>query len=171
MFKRFYGAALAALLLCTASAQAANYKMTFTASGFYDMGTNPQIVTGSLLYSAATPYYSRWTALTGIDLTIAGHKFSLAEVGTFNYFGGTLSVGGLVTGVNGVSARTDDFYLSVLPGDSTFYYSLREYPGLFEAATVTKNVTEVAAVPEPQTYAMLLAGLGLMGFVARRRKA
>ncbi len=26
------------------------------------------------------------------------------------------------------------------------------------------------AVPEPETYAMLLAGLGLMGFVARRRK-
>ena len=26
------------------------------------------------------------------------------------------------------------------------------------------------AVPEPKTYAMLLAGLGLMGFVARRRK-
>ncbi len=29
----------------------------------------------------------------------------------------------------------------------------------------------VAAVPEPETYAMMLAGLGLMGFVARRRKS
>ena len=29
----------------------------------------------------------------------------------------------------------------------------------------------VAAVPEPQTYAMLLAGLGLLGWVARRRQA
>jgi len=28
----------------------------------------------------------------------------------------------------------------------------------------------VAPVPEPETYAMLLAGLGLMGFTARRRK-
>jgi hypothetical protein len=27
----------------------------------------------------------------------------------------------------------------------------------------------VAAVPEPETYAMLLAGLGVMGFIARRR--
>ncbi|HEX5126813.1 MAG TPA: FxDxF family PEP-CTERM protein [Rhodocyclaceae bacterium] len=27
----------------------------------------------------------------------------------------------------------------------------------------------IAAVPEPQTYAMLLAGLGLIGFIARRR--
>ncbi|MDE2442461.1 MAG: PEP-CTERM sorting domain-containing protein [Betaproteobacteria bacterium] len=28
-----------------------------------------------------------------------------------------------------------------------------------------------APVPEPETYAMLLAGLGALGFVARRRKA
>ncbi|MBK7007107.1 MAG: PEP-CTERM sorting domain-containing protein [Burkholderiales bacterium] len=29
----------------------------------------------------------------------------------------------------------------------------------------------IAAVPEPETYAMLLAGLGVMGAVARRRKS
>ena len=28
----------------------------------------------------------------------------------------------------------------------------------------------ISAVPEPETYAMLLAGLGLIGFTARRRK-
>jgi hypothetical protein len=31
--------------------------------------------------------------------------------------------------------------------------------------------TPVSAVPEADTYAMLLAGLGMIGFVARRRKA
>lgn len=31
--------------------------------------------------------------------------------------------------------------------------------------------TDVTAIPEPETYAMLLAGLGLLGFVARRRKS
>jgi hypothetical protein len=30
---------------------------------------------------------------------------------------------------------------------------------------------DVAAVPEPETYAMLLAGLGLVGAIARRRKS
>jgi len=31
-------------------------------------------------------------------------------------------------------------------------------------------VVTISAVPEPETYAMLLAGLGLMGFVARRKQ-
>jgi hypothetical protein len=30
-------------------------------------------------------------------------------------------------------------------------------------------VASVTAVPEPETYAMMLAGLGLLGFTARRR--
>lgn len=33
------------------------------------------------------------------------------------------------------------------------------------------TLSSVTAVPEPGTYAMLLAGLGALGFVARRRKA
>jgi autotransporter family porin len=35
----------------------------------------------------------------------------------------------------------------------------------------TDGSVNVTAVPEPETYAMLLAGLGLMGFIVRRRRA
>ncbi len=35
----------------------------------------------------------------------------------------------------------------------------------------TNLPTPIPGVPEPETYAMLLAGLGVMGAVARRRKA
>jgi hypothetical protein len=34
---------------------------------------------------------------------------------------------------------------------------------------VTESIT--AAVPEPETYAMMMAGLGMIGFMARRRRA
>ena len=33
------------------------------------------------------------------------------------------------------------------------------------------QIAQVAAVPEPETYAMLLAGLGMIGAIARRRRA
>jgi hypothetical protein len=34
---------------------------------------------------------------------------------------------------------------------------------------MTFTVTQVPTIPEPETYAMLLAGLGLMGVMAKRR--
>lgn len=52
------------------------------------------------------------------------------------------------------------FSISAVGGDG--YFSVSE----FQADGVM-----VAAVPEPETYAMLLAGLGILGAVARRRKA
>jgi hypothetical protein len=36
---------------------------------------------------------------------------------------------------------------------------------------VTSNVVAPPPVPEPETYAMLLAGLGALGFMGRRRKS
>ena len=33
------------------------------------------------------------------------------------------------------------------------------------------NVSVMAAVPEPESYAMMLLGLGLLGFMARRKTA
>jgi hypothetical protein len=38
------------------------------------------------------------------------------------------------------------------------------------SALYTTGDISVAAVPEPETYAMFLAGLGLMGAIARRRR-
>ena len=37
--------------------------------------------------------------------------------------------------------------------------------------TAVFDVTAAGAVPEPETYALMLAGLGVVGFMARRRKA
>jgi hypothetical protein len=54
--------------------------------------------------------------------------------------------------------------------------SLVSVPGgvALSEATGINNHGQVAVIsaliPEPETYAMLLAGLGLLGFIARRRK-
>lgn len=64
------------------------------------------------------------------------------------------------------------------PGNATAFYRLDAGAGL-DAITLAYNAssnavlysTQVAPVPEPQTYAMLLAGLGVIGFVARRRRS
>ena len=53
-------------------------------------------------------------------------------------------------------------------GVTTATFSLSPFdPGAGNTATFT--LTQVPTIPEPETYAMLLAGLGLMGAMAKRR--
>ena len=51
-------------------------------------------------------------------------------------------------------------------GDSEHAYT----SSLGEIGSPGQTAYAVAAVPEPDTYALMLAGLGLVGFVARRRQ-
>jgi len=41
----------------------------------------------------------------------------------------------------------------------------------FTTGQVAFEVAQVSAVPEPETYALMLAGLGAVGWIARRRKS
>ena len=89
------------------------------------------------------------------------------------------SVGDFSSVVGSYASDTDDgwvaqsFMVSGLAVQSSGRLAFRY---LVDDTTINGNylgidsVNVTAAVPEPETYAMMLAGLGLLGLVARRRK-
>jgi len=48
--------------------------------------------------------------------------------------------------------------------------SIGMFSGGPESFPVYNLGTAVTPIPKPETYALMLAGLGAMGFIARRRK-
>ena len=75
---------------------------------------------------------------------------------------------------NSSGPRDLNFTGTLAAGDSAdAKFSLHAFdPGVGNTYTFTITQTPtVSPIPEPETYAMLLAGLGVMGFMARRRSA
>jgi len=117
-----------------------------------------------------------------VTQTFAGQTLA-GQTGTFNGDG----TGDFLFGIacttcgNGNTGITSNIVFSVANAtiaDLTVANNLGNLfvADIFSASTGNTGPVDVTAggpptsVPEPETYAMLLAGLGLMGFVARRRR-
>lgn len=70
--------------------------------------------------------------------------------------------------VNDTSGATDDWLWE--NSNSVGSNAFRLGDGNSWSSHNTELAFQITAVPEPETYAMLLAGLGLLGFMAYRRK-
>ena len=90
---------------------------------------------------------------------------------TFLNSGSTLLVGGSnVVAPTGLFSGPS-FQMSFLTALRSSLAYVNVHTFLNPQGAVRGQLIEVTAVPEPSTYAMLLAGLGVVGLVARRRRA
>lgn len=93
--------------------------------------------------------------------TIMGVGALGVDVLKANGFEITGGMGYAALNVDGASLDTGLYSINLMTGAATM---IGAYNGTLSGLTVS-------AVPEPQTYAMLLAGLAGLGFVARRRRS
>jgi len=109
--------------------------------------------------------------------TIAGHDYTVSFDLSANGVGGdskalTVTVGtapafNFVGDMNHHVTETFNYHATTTGTTLlTFTSAASGYSG-----AVIDNVSVTAAVPEPETYAMLLAGLGMVGFIARRKRS
>jgi len=64
---------------------------------------------------------------------------------------------------------SDDFRPSLVMYDDKALYQTYTYPQYEHRSSVGGAFYYTAPIPEPETYALMLAGLGLVGWAARRR--
>lgn len=178
--KKPLGLAVLAATLFTVSAHAATFDFSYT---FADS----RVITGRLDGTAngnlVTDLSNIYVKVNGVDFAGSGSLLAARYDGTRWRDDAVVSF----TGLENNFLFTDGSFAGSYDVN---YFTQRSGPGLdfswvestrgfksSEIYTVTPGgtlarwrLTAVTAVPEPETYAMLLAGLGLLGAVARRRR-
>lgn len=161
---------LTAALLIASAVASASTPITLTPSA-----------TTANAYSAA---FSGAAASNTFDLDLSGFSGVSNFVGqvSANFTGGsgydvtgvTLDGASFLPLLNSTFGNTGaDYWLLLLPTLSATVHQIvvSGTPMANTQGFVGSLSLSVIAVPEPETYAMLIAGLGLVGFMARRRKA
>ncbi len=174
------GATWATLSVSTQPAN--NYLFTLTLGSNFGSIFGSGAFIGSAIFNSTSAIDPSSTAITGTLNGVAAVKGSNSapQVGSVNFdFSDCFGSAGNCNNANTAAARlTSGEHVSW----TTHFTGSQGDPFSFATPAVALHVqglsaanggsiwyTPTTAIPEPETYAMLLAGLGLMGFVARRR--
>jgi len=140
--------------------------MPFGTTGrFWSVGSSPaaQVGPGTVAFSgAASTGVKYYGFLWGSSDTYNDVTFNLSGGGTLVLNGSQVPSG---TGNQGMARYVNVF------ADTTETITGVSFASTGNAFETDNHAYSVTAVPEPESYAMMLAGLGLMGAIARRRKS
>lgn len=126
---------------------------------FQGLNSSPSFIYG-LQFAHATGIIAAPTVSSSTNTTNVPSALSVAAGTMFN-------VGNFDDGYySGITSGSKTELLSAISNTANWTKSDTEY-----ASTSWAGSFAVTAVPEPETYAMLLAGLGLLGAFARKRRA
>lgn len=134
----------------------------------YDTGSTSGVFKWTLTFdltgfdASSASFTGRWAADNNGTVLLNGHVISTlsAEKGFLDWTAFTATTG-FVAGIN-----TLEFVVNNIATAGGNYTGVR-------AEFLNSNVNQTVvtpAIPEPQTYALFLAGLGALGFMARRRR-
>ena len=130
---------------------------------------NLSAISGSAAASEASASVyagSSWLTNAGyLNATSAGEASAFANGGTSDVHAYSTTDRGMLSFAAGTTYAESYYYLS---GGTKASLLGSSASASQDTASFAVSVT---AVPEPETYAMLLAGLGLVGAVSRRRRA
>ncbi len=156
--------ACVALAMGAAAAQADTYNFVLT--GNY--GASWQLSSSPSPDAAGSSYF-------GFD-QISGNVPDAGAQGAFVYFYTTSRGGGLTLGGSGADSGLNiplagpQLFTGSTSAPTFILGTFTLTKSINEGGTYTLSVTNLSAVPEPATMALLLGGLGLVGAAARRRK-
>ena len=147
--------------------------LTFTE---FNAGAPPTVLS---VTQSATQNLTGGSQIKGGGYNIDINYDNSPPVNRFGTQGGTVSI----FEITGAGLTAANFLKPSLDNGSMFggpYYMAADVLGIpagTDGQTISGSIGDTfafvgttSAVPEPETYAMMLAGLGLMGFVAMRRK-